>query len=174
MSQSALSLPIRTLAGARRRGGQWICQRCLATQTNTSLPSVDSPPPPRILKDASDADNYDPTLPSSQRDYRLTKNDFHLKKALPHKLPVQYLQHSTSEILHQTEQAQREQTRKHKRLVGVVVSAGRMEKTVKVKMPGQTWNKKIGKVRHLQPNTLPESMDTNMRLSSLFQHQAHI
>lgn len=33
-------------------------------------------------------------------------------------------------------------------LAGVVVSAGKMMKTVKVRMFKQTWNRRIGKVRH--------------------------
>lgn len=33
----------------------------------------------------------------------------------------------------------------HKDIVGVVVSAGKMDKTVKVRVPGQRWEKKIGK-----------------------------
>ncbi|KAK3724478.1 hypothetical protein LTR37_001102 [Vermiconidia calcicola] len=104
-------------------------------------------PPPTLpqKKDASEASSYDPTLPSSMRDYRLTTTDFHLKKPLPHRIPSQYLQNSTSEILHQNERAQREKIRTHKTIRGVVVSAGKMDKTVKVRVPGQTWNGKIRK-----------------------------
>jgi small subunit ribosomal protein S17 len=60
---------------------------------------------------------------------------------------MQYLQHSTSDALHTDEKVQREKAPPvTRRIVGVVVSAGRMHKTVKVRVPGQEWNRKIGKV----------------------------
>ena len=146
MSSRTLVLPVRSLS-RQTHHTQWICRRCLATQ-QTSSPTISSPEPPpqRILKDPSETSTYDATLPSSQRDYRLTKTDFHLKKPLSHKIPRQYLQHSTSELLHQNEKKEREKAIAHKRIMGVVVSAGKMEKTVKVRCPGRRWEGKIGKV----------------------------
>lgn len=149
MSQRALRLPIRALPNVRNTAQQWVCRRCLATSQAEPTPSSATPvPPPQIprKKDPSEAENYDPTLPASQRDYRLTKTDVYLKQPLPHAIPPQYLMHSTSEILHESEKAQREKfTGGHKRIVGVVVSAGKMNKTVKVRVAGKTWNKRVKK-----------------------------
>lgn len=140
MSRRALSLPIRTISPANPLSGhtQWICRRCIATQAPLQ---ADSP------------QTYDPTLPFAQRigpdgqPYTLTKTDRVLKRVLKQqRIPVQYLQHSTSEILPDGEKAQREQTVLHKKAVGVVVSSGKMDKTVTVRIGGQTWNKRIGKV----------------------------
>lgn len=140
MSRRAVSLPIRSLSFANTLSvhTQWICRRCMATQ---APPQADSSPP-----------TYDPTLPFAQRvgpdgqPYPLTKTDRLLKKVLKQRIPVQYLQHSTSEILPEGEKEQREQTVQHKKVVGVVVSSGKMDKTVTVRVGGQTWNKRIGKV----------------------------
>lgn len=71
-----------------------------------------------------------------------------LKKPLGQKaIPTAYLQHSKAEHLHINEKAQREQTVPHKQIIGVVVSHGKMDKTVKVRIGKQTWNQRIGKVR---------------------------
>lgn len=124
---------------ARPLNPQWVCRRCLATQTETSS----TPIPP-----AAEAPDYDPSLPASQRTYRLNKTDFNLKKPLKQrKINDQYLQHSTSDLLHDNEKKLREKTVPHKKVIGVVVSAGKMQKTVKVRVAGQEWNKRIGKVR---------------------------
>ncbi|KAK5124546.1 hypothetical protein LTR85_001763 [Meristemomyces frigidus] len=95
---------------------------------------------------------YDPSLPASQRidpatgrPYRLSRTDFLLKKGLPQYIPTQYLQHSTTELLPQDEKESRARTVGHREIVGVVVSAGKMDKTVKVRVAGQKWEKKIGK-----------------------------
>jgi small subunit ribosomal protein S17 len=143
MSRRAASLPIRSLASANTFSAQtqWTCRRCIATQPPLQ---ADSPPP-----------TYDPTLPFAQRigpdgqPYSLTPTDRVLKKVLKQRIPVQYLQHSTSEILPAAEKEQREQTVLHKKVVGVVVSSGKMDKTVTVRVGGQTWNKRIGKVWRL-------------------------
>jgi small subunit ribosomal protein S17 len=112
-------------------------------------------------KSPEEASNYDPTLPSSQRDYRLTTTDFYLKKALPHRIPQQYLQYSNSDLLHPIERAVRDEAKQqltHSDLRGVVVSSGKMDRTVKVRVPGQTWNRKIQKVcLILQPSKTIES-----------------
>lgn len=151
MSRRTLSLPIRTLSSVRPSNPQWVCRRCLATQSG----NVTASPTPDFLhaKEPS-PDNYDPTLPASQRigpdgkPYRLKKSDFYLKKMLPQKrIPDQYLLHSTSEILHVKEKKQRELLKPHKKIVGVVVSAGKMDKTVKVRIATQIWNTRIKKVR---------------------------
>lgn len=54
--------------------------------------------------------------------------------------------------MHENEKAQRERVQGevaggHKKMVGVVVSAGKMDRTVKVRIPGQRWEGRIGKVR---------------------------
>lgn len=124
MSQRALTLPLRT------RGIQsaWICRRCLATQAE-SIPSLNSEAPI-----------------ASQRPHRAQVTEV-LSRRLPHNIPTQYLQHSRSEHLDPIEKAQRDShIEKHKEIRGVVVSAGLMDKTVRVRVPGRRWNKKIGKV----------------------------
>lgn len=155
MSQRVLQLPIRRLVHPKRSGSEWICRRCLATQVEAATPGSPVLPPstapakqaePRKLKDASEADHYDPTLGSSQRDYKLTKTDFYLKKPLSHPIPIQYLQHSTTSLLHRHEREQRDKAEPHKRIAGVVVSAGKMDKTVKVRVPKMEWNNRIKKV----------------------------
>ena len=147
MSQRTLHLPIRALSSAPiRNGSQWVCRRCLATTTTSSSTSA---PPLTNHKPASSAESYDPTLLASPRDYKLTKSDFYLKRGLGQRIPPQYLIHSTSTILPEAEQAQREQAQaahQNKRRVGVVISAGKMDKTVKVRLPSQQWNSKIKKV----------------------------
>lgn len=149
MSQRALRIPIRALPSYPYRNGvQWVCRRCLATTTTSEKTPM---PPPLVPQKESPetAKNYDPTLPSSQRDYRLKNSDFYLKKAIPQRIPFQYLVHSTSPILAKEERLAREQAKtahKPKRLVGVVVSSGKMHKTVKVRLPAQRWNNKIHKV----------------------------
>jgi small subunit ribosomal protein S17 len=143
MSRRAFTLPFRAIAPSTSKfASQWTCRRCLATQAEVpSTAQSDTVPP-----------NYDPTLPFSQRigpdgqHYNLKKSDRMLKKPLKQRLPPQYLQHSTSEILHESEKAMRQESVKHKKLVGVVVSSGRMKKTVTVRVNGQKWNKRIGKV----------------------------
>lgn len=78
----------------------------------------------------------------------MTKTDFLLKKPLNQpRIPQQYLTHSTADHLHEEEKKQRENTKAHKRIVGVVVRSGRMDKTVTVRIAGQQWNKRIKKVR---------------------------
>ncbi len=101
----------------------------------------------RVMRNATEADNYDPKLPASLRDYRLNKVDFFLKTPLPQTLPVQYLQHSTSDLLHASERAQRENVEPHRRIVGVVVRSGKMDKTVTVRVPKKVWNKRVRKVK---------------------------
>lgn len=143
MSRRAVSLPIRSLSSANTLNThiQWTCRRCMATS-------------------GSSPQTYDPTLPFAQRigpdgqPYSLTKADRLLKKPLRQRIPAQYLQHSTSEILPEAEKEQREQTVQHKKVVGVVVSSGKMDKTVTVRVGGQTWNKRIGKVCRLSRKAL--------------------
>ena len=48
----------------------------------------------------------------------------------------------------------------------MVVSAGKMDKTVKVRVPGQRWNKKIGKV--IPAITPPEQIIHMMMLITCF------
>lgn len=161
MSRHALTLPLRLASSAAKPSpNQWICRRCLATATEAQAQGV----PDTLLQQSTQTApssepqstntygaNYDPSLPASQRSYRLSKTDFHLKKPLPQKIPIQYLQHSTSDLLHHHEKEQRERAPgPHKEIVGVVVSAGKMDKTVKVRVPGQRWEARVGKVCFLE------------------------
>lgn len=153
MSQRTLMRPLRIAGPSKHLAPQWTCRRCLATQTesgSSTSPIVLSKQDPRSIP------GYDPTLPASKRigpdgkPYRLSKTDFNLKKPLQQqRIPIAYLQHSKSEVLHTKEKEQRENTEPHKRIVGVVVSAGKMHKTVKVRVAGQKWNRRIKKVGRL-------------------------
>lgn len=161
MSRRALTLPLRLAAPAKP---QWVCKRCLATQVEATSSTNTAPPVPSLHDNllqqnalnasSSQPPQYDPSLPASQRidpatgrPYSLTKTDFYLKKGLPQNdFPIQYLQHSTSELLDPALKERREKTTPHRQIVGVVVSAGKMAKTVKVRVPGQRWEPRIGKV----------------------------
>ncbi|KAK3066304.1 hypothetical protein LTR53_017406 [Teratosphaeriaceae sp. CCFEE 6253] len=140
MSQRALSLPLR-LASRATQSPSWTCRRCLATQAANSTAA---PPAPSVY--------VDPRLPASARidpatgrPAPLSETDRLLKKALRQLIPPQYLEHSTVEWLNDNEKAQRDRTKAHKKIVGVVVNTGKMAKTVKVRVPGQRWEPKIGK-----------------------------
>lgn len=45
-----------------------------------------------------------------------------------------------------TEKEQRAKTEEHREIVGVVVRSGKMDRTVTVRLPGQRWERKVGKV----------------------------
>ncbi|KAK5129406.1 hypothetical protein LTR08_003293 [Meristemomyces frigidus] len=164
MSRRALTLPLRVASSAVPKA-QWVCRRCLATQAEATSstanppflsPASDSPlqrehTPLSTVSDSTPP-SYDASLPASQRidpstgrPYPLSKTDFNLKKPLGQVIPPQYLQHSTSALLHKQEQAQRAKVEGHRSLTGVVVSAGKMDKTVKVRIDGRRWEAKIGK-----------------------------
>lgn len=147
MSGRTVTLPIRALSSARQWGSQWVCRRCLATQTEP-IESRTPVNPPTPLPDW-----YDPSLPASKRvdpdgnPYRLTRSDLLLKKPLNQpRIPRQYLAHSTAEHLHETEKEQREKTRPHKPITGVVIRSGRMDKTVTVRISLQKFNTRVKKV----------------------------
>lgn len=143
MSRRVLVLPIRPLS-SKQSSPQWICRRCLATQSQDATPI----PPVGTATTSPSPRRLNPSQPAMERRSRLSETDLNLKRALPQsKIPAAYLVHSTSNILHQKEKKQREETVPHKPIAGVVVSAGRMDKTVKVRVGGQTWNKRIKKVR---------------------------
>lgn len=128
MSKRALTLPLR----ASRPRPQWICRRCMATQPETYAPPPIDPLPP-----AADGPGQD----------HLNKMNSLLSRRLPHRIHPQYLMHSTSDKLNAAAKAERDaHIEKHKDIRGVVVSAGLMDKTVRVRVPGKRWNKKIGKV----------------------------
>lgn len=151
MSRRTVTLPLRLSSASKPQSSQWTCRRCLATQTE---PNAASSGPPYVPNEAPLPANYDPTLTSAQRTdpntgallYRLRKTDYFLKKALPQKIPMQYLQHSTAEHLAHTEKEQRAKTEEHREIVGVVVRSGKMDRTVTVRLPGQRWERKVGKV----------------------------
>ncbi|KAK5712578.1 hypothetical protein LTR17_017893 [Elasticomyces elasticus] len=140
MSRRAVTLPLRFASAATP---QWVCRRCLATQTTNTTSTTASTPPPVY---------GDPRLPASQRidpatgrPTPLAEVDRLLKKPLRQLIPPQYLEHSTVEWLHDNEKAQRDRTKPHRKIIGVVVSTGKMAKTVKVRVPTQRWEPKIGK-----------------------------
>ncbi|CAK4034756.1 nucleic acid-binding [Lecanosticta acicola] len=158
MSQRALALPIRTLSSPHRLPSQWICQRCLSTQTDTPTSPV-SPAEQGVTAPST----YDPTLPFSQRGYPLNKTDFNLKKPLKQaRIPEAHLRYSTSDLLHQNEKGQREKAIPHKKIVGVVVSAGKMQRTVRVRVAGQKWNKRIGKYYRSEENHLVHDPNSSL------------
>ncbi|KAF2160559.1 hypothetical protein M409DRAFT_28943 [Zasmidium cellare ATCC 36951] len=176
MSGRAVTLPVRTLVSGRQLGSQWICRRCLATQTESS----DSRPlvtPPTPLPEW-----YDPSLPASKRvdpegnPYRLTKTDFLLKKPLNQpRIPQQYLTHSTAEHLHQEEKRQRDNTKAHKRIVGVVVRSERMDKTVTVRIAVQQWNKRIKKYFQTYKNHLVHDPNSSLVTGDVVElHRLHV
>lgn len=109
-------------------------------------------PPPTASESPSDK-TYDPALKYADRigpdgvPQILTPSERAFKKGLGHRIPLQYLQHSTSHLLPELEKEQRSKVEGHREIVGVVVSAGKMDKTVKVRVPKQVWNRRIRKVR---------------------------
>ncbi|WPH04008.1 Hypothetical protein R9X50_00689200 [Acrodontium crateriforme] len=171
MSRRTILLPFRLASSVapKPQTNQWVCRRCLSTQPDgtiaaasiTPIAQSTVTPASSVRSSATDASSdaissYDPTLPASKRNYPLNKTDFNLKKALPHAVPLQYLQHSTSDVLAEKEKAQREKQRlqaqingqkdpRKNLLQGVVVSAGKMQKTVKVRIPTRRWEGRIGK-----------------------------
>ncbi|KAF7197328.1 37S ribosomal protein S17, mitochondrial [Pseudocercospora fuligena] len=118
MSQRAFSLPIRTIA-TKAVKPQWICRRCLATQQSS--------------------------LTASEK-YSKGRTSELLSTQLPQKhLPPQVLSHVNAESLPINEQEQWEKVEPHKKIVGVVVSHGKMDKTVRVRIAAQRWNQRIKK-----------------------------
>ncbi|KAI7562415.1 hypothetical protein KC346_g22044, partial [Hortaea werneckii] len=101
MSQRTLTLPLR-LASSSRPQSQYICRRCLATQSTNTHPSTGVYQTPWLPEGTPLPENYDPTLTFEKRTlsetgedgkpqhYRLTKTDWYLKKGLPHAIPPQY------------------------------------------------------------------------------------
>lgn len=151
MSQRTLVIPLRLATSARPSSQSYTCLRCLSTTTpSTPSSTVHASYGPNPVE------NYDPRLPASARPKHpetgtplpLKKTDFYLKKPLPSQfIPPQHLQHTEADWLHENERKQRDRLQVPKKIVGVVVSAGKMEKTVKVRVPGRRWEPKIGKVR---------------------------
>lgn len=140
MSQRALTLPLRT----RIVRSPWICRRCLATQADTAP----SPPIDNAFSraDTAPAPPIDDTFPQAGRPFETPRKNPILAAKLAHRIPSQYLQHSTSDDLNLEEKQDRDKAKKHKEIRGVVVSAGMMDKTVRVRVPGRRWNRRIGKV----------------------------
>ncbi|KAK6431631.1 hypothetical protein LTR95_012208 [Oleoguttula sp. CCFEE 5521] len=136
MSTPTLAVPFRLAARTRGSGGiQRICRRCLSLQS--SQPSTAPTPPP----------NYNPSLPFSARQYPLTSTDRILKRPLPgtHHIRPQLLMHVDPTKLHSSDRARQGKNAAHKKIVGVVVRTGRMDKTVTVRIPGQRWDGRIKK-----------------------------
>ena len=157
-------MPLRL--SSRSLGQQWVCKRCLATQAETN----NLPPLPTILDPSTPSSSSHSTTEPVQSGNTASRSnsiafdpsgsqsrtDFYLSKRLPHAVPIQYLQHSTSHKLAGREKQVRETAVAHRDIVGVVVSTGKMDKTVKVRIPGQTWNKRIGKVNNI--HTFPQPL----------------
>ncbi|OQN99695.1 hypothetical protein B0A48_14465 [Cryoendolithus antarcticus] len=136
MSNPAVTLPLRSAFKSRASGGiQKICRRCLSLQPSQS--STPPNPPP----------NYNPSLPFSARQYPLTPTDRALKRPLPgtHHIRPQLLMHVDPAKLHSSDRARQEKNAAHKKIVGVVVRTGRMDKTATVRIPGQRWDGRIKK-----------------------------
>ncbi|KAK3674456.1 hypothetical protein LTR78_005542 [Recurvomyces mirabilis] len=157
MSRRSLSLPLRLASSASSQRSSWICRRCLATQA-AELPSaidavVSTPTlPSGSAATTSQAQHGDPRLsasgrkdPATGRVQTLSRTDRLLKAPLPHPVPEQHLQHTTADYLPEEELWARSRTQPHKKIVGIVVSAGKMEKTVKVRVAGQRWEPRIRK-----------------------------
>jgi small subunit ribosomal protein S17 len=136
MSRTISSLPIRAISSRNQQSLLWTCRRCLATQAEST----------------TNQPEFSPSLPSSQRRNAdgkivpLQRRDWLLKKPLPHAIPGKRLAHTTTDLLPPQEKAQRDSVPKQKRTVGVVISAGLMDRTVTVRLPGQVWNNHIKKV----------------------------
>ena len=154
MSRPALTLPLRlaclprTLTPAPRISRRWLSTEISAEQDPplTSIPTPSSPTP---------------AAPSSKP---LTPLEAALRRPLrKHRIPIQHLQHSTSTDLPADEEAQRDDTVPHTAIRGVVVSAGKMHKTVKVRLPSRRWEPRIGKVR---TNALPSAPPIRLTDSS--------
>lgn len=124
MSQRALSLPIRTLVSeATKSPSQWICRRCLSGKAK--IPKI------HTEKDFS----------------QIPLSELFSKPLAQRHLPPQRLQYVDAERLPINEQEQWEKVGPHKKIVGVVVSHGKMDKTVRVRVGAQRWDKRIKKVR---------------------------
>lgn len=147
MDQRIFQLPIRVLRTSRSTTSNWVCKRCLATQVDLSSNPTSISLTPSAVHDSSHGDTDDI-----------------LRRALPHTVPTQYLQHSRSTHLPEAEQAIRAKITPHKKIVGVVVRAGKMHKTVTVRIPYQKWNKRIGKVGSTAPCEATRSYPAYLRL----------
>ena len=99
--------------------------------------------------------------------------DKYLPRRLKHQIPTQYLQHSTDDRLNLAEKREREKTDKHKEIKGVVVSAGLMDKTVRVRVPGERWNKKLAKVFHMDCSSHLSHANESQYFESYTQHLVH-
>ncbi|OQO11390.1 hypothetical protein B0A48_05646 [Cryoendolithus antarcticus] len=136
MSTPTFPIPLRLLSRHRVQDkAQHICRRCLSLQS--TQPSTPPTPPP----------NYNPSLAFSARQYPLSPIDRALKRPLPgtHHIRPQLLMHVDPAKLHSSDRARQEKNASHKKILGVVVRTGRMDKTVTVRIPGQRWDGRIKK-----------------------------
>nr|POF14961.1 hypothetical protein CFP56_71908 [Quercus suber] len=162
MSRRAFTLPLRIVSSSappsRNQPLQsWICQRCLSTQTSPT--PLTTPPPTASVADA----NSDSSASAEWRTAQI------LATPLKHRIPPQYLQHSTSPFLHKEEIAQREAEglRTHTQITGVVIDAGKMDKTVKVRIVGRRWEKRIGKYYISYTNHLVHDPNSSLVIGDL-------
>lgn len=156
MALPALRLPFRSSTVPLSVRSAWTCRRCMETMTAQTAPVINLPPTlsPQQLqsrskpspKEAQKAIEYDPTLPANKRSYPLLKEHALLKKPLPHSLPGHYLMHASTSMLPRAERVQQDILDRPKSITGVVVSAGKMDKTVRVRVRRQMWNKRVKKV----------------------------
>jgi len=127
MSRHTLLSPLlRTFSGSRPAIQAWRGARCFATEVSTGSSSTHVP---TVTADS------DTSAPAS---------------VLPPNVLSESISAPTSEETGSSK-APRSQTesptQNERKLVGVVVSAGKMQKTVKVRIPGQKFNKHLRKVR---------------------------
>ena len=122
---NSLVVPMKRLLTPRPAIQAWRSARCFATQLTSN--GSDIPPLPISMEAATSSTTFSvrSSLPSA------SSND---------ELPT--IEQNTT-----TSQSDADGAPKSRPLpVGVVVSAGKMAKTVKVRIPGQTWNKYLRKV----------------------------
>ena len=167
MSCRSVTLPLRLVSSVTAQRSSWTCRRCLATQAAgipLAIDEVVSTPilPSGLAATTSRSQYGDPRVsassrkdPTTGRIQTLSRTDRLLKVPLPHPVPEQHLQHTTADYLPEEQLWARSRTRPHKKIVGVVVSAGKMDKTVKVRVAGQRWEPRIRKVRARLERTRP-------------------
>ncbi|KAF2858873.1 nucleic acid-binding protein [Piedraia hortae CBS 480.64] len=159
MSQRSLILPQRFFPQIKPHYTRWICRRCLTAPAATQAQPPSDPPVgnPR----------------SSHREQ--TKIATLLSTPITAKIPPQLLCHSTSSLLPLEEQEQRAATRPHKEITGVVVSSGKMQKTVKVRVQGQKWNSRIKKFYADPQNHLVHDPNSSLATGDVVKlHRLHV
>lgn len=146
----------------REPGAQWLCQSCLAKASKRSISSTAPSLHPTAL--SSDTSSAIVSSPTQAFDADVVDRFADLREIkLPHRLPPQLLVHVDPIALNDQERREREHLYKWamaghvnadfqpkqetvRQIKGVVVSAGKMNRTVKVRVPGQRFEKHVKKV----------------------------